>query len=140
MRLLLSKRKIFSKIFLLFFVVALMGWLLDLLFPALFATSLLLLGWNYRHIFILDKWLWRDKKLTPPAGDGSWQQVFDGIYYRQRKARKKNKELRGLIRRFRDGAEALPDAIVVLNNDWTIIWCNKLAQQLVGLRLSLILI
>ncbi|WP_286049617.1 DUF3329 domain-containing protein [Rheinheimera sp. KL1] len=89
MRLLLSKRKIFSKIFLLFFVVALMGWLLDLLFPALFATSLLLLGWNYRHIFILDKWLWRDKKLTPPAGDGSWQQVFDGIYYRQRKARKK---------------------------------------------------
>ncbi|WP_286049618.1 phosphate regulon sensor histidine kinase PhoR [Rheinheimera sp. KL1] len=39
-----------------------------------------------------------------------------------------------MIRRFRDGAEALPDAIVVLNNDWTIIWCNKLAQQLVGLR------
>jgi two-component system phosphate regulon sensor histidine kinase PhoR len=134
MRLLLSKRKIFSKIFLLFFIVALIGWLLDLLFPALFATSLVLLGWNYRHIFILDKWLWRDKKLTPPAGDGSWQQVFDGIYYRQRKARKKNKELRALIRRFRDGAEALPDAIVVLNSDWTIIWCNKLAQQLVGLR------
>lgn len=134
MRLLLSKRKIFSKIFLLFFVVALIGWLFDLLFPFLFATSLVLLGWNYRHIFILDKWLWRDKKLTPPAGDGSWQQVFDGIYYRQRKARKKNKELRSLIRRFRDGAEALPDAIVVLNSDWTIIWCNKLAQQLVGLR------
>lgn len=134
MRLLLSKRKIFSKIFLLFFIVALIGWLFDLLFPALFATSLVLLGWNYRHIFLLDKWLWRDKKLTPPAGDGSWQQVFDGIYYRLRKARKKNKELRGLIRRFRDGAEALPDAIVVLNSDWTIIWCNKLAQQLVGLR------
>ncbi|MDR7120240.1 phosphate regulon sensor histidine kinase PhoR [Rheinheimera soli] len=134
MRLLLSKRKIFSKIFLLFFIVALIGWLFDLLFPALFTASVLLLGWNYRHIFVLDKWLWRDKKLTPPAGDGSWQQVFDGIYYRQRKARKKNKELRALIRRFRDGAEALPDAIVVLNSDWTIIWCNKLAQQLVGLR------
>lgn len=134
MRLLLSKRKIFGKIFLLLSVVAFFGWLFDLLFPALFVTSLLLLGWTYRHIFLLDKWLWRDKKLTPPAGDGSWQQVFDGIYYRQRKARKKNKELRGLIRRFRDGAEALPDAIVVLNKDWTIIWCNKLAQQLVGLR------
>lgn len=134
MRLLLSKRKIFGKIFLLFFCVALIGWLFDLLFPALFATSLALLSWNYRHIFVLDKWLWRDKKLTPPAGDGSWQQVFDGIYYRQRKARKKNKDLRVLIRRFRDGAEALPDAIVVLNSDWTIIWCNKLAQQLVGLR------
>ena len=42
--------------------------------------------------------------------------------------------LNEVIRRFRDGAEALPDAIVVLNSDWTIIWCNKLAQQLVGLR------
>ena len=134
MRLLLSKRKIFGKIFLLFFIVALVGWLLGLLFPALFFSSLVLLVWNYRHIFLLDKWLWRDKKLTPPAGDGSWQQVFDGIYYRLRKARKKNKDLRALIRRFRDGAEALPDAIVVLNSDWTIIWCNKLAQQLVGLR------
>lgn len=134
MRLLLSKRNIFVAIFLYFSVIAFIGWLVDLLFPALFVASLVLLGWNYRHLFILDKWLWRDKKLTPPAGDGSWQQVFDGIYYRQRKARKKNKELRALIRRFRDGAEALPDAIVVLSSDWTIIWCNKLAQQLVGLR------
>ncbi|WP_337842206.1 phosphate regulon sensor histidine kinase PhoR [Rheinheimera sp.] len=134
MRLLLSKRKIFSKIFLLFFLVTLLGWLTDLLFPLLFVTSLILLIWHYKHLLMLDKWLWRDKKLSPPTGDGSWRQIYDGIYYRQRKARKKNKELRALIRRFRDGAEALPDAIVVLNDDWTIVWCNKLAQQLVGLR------
>jgi two-component system phosphate regulon sensor histidine kinase PhoR len=134
MRLLLSRRKIFAKVGLLFLGAACIGWWGGMLFPVLLLTSVLLLLWNYRHLFILDKWLWRDKKLTPPAGDGSWQQVFDGIYYRQRKARRKNKELRGLIRRFRDGAEALPDAVVVLNRDWTILWCNKLAQQLVGLR------
>lgn len=134
MRLLLSKRKIAGKVFLLFFAALLIGLLIGQVFLCLLLTSFGLLFWHYKQIFLLDKWLWRDKKLSPPRGDGTWQQLFDGIYYRHRKARKKNKELRALIRRFRDGAEALPDALVVLRADWTIIWCNKLAQQLVGLR------
>lgn len=134
MRLLLSKRVIATRLLALALASALLGWLFDLTLEFLLLLSAGLLVWHYKHLFSLDKWLWRDRKLSPPAGDGSWQQVFDGIYYRQRKARKKNKELRALVRRFRDGAEALPDAIVVLRLDWTIIWCNKLAQQLAGLR------
>jgi two-component system phosphate regulon sensor histidine kinase PhoR len=134
MRLLLSKRAIASRLLGLAAAAALLGWLFGLVLEFLLVLTVLLLVWHYKHLFLLDKWLWRDRKLSPPAGDGSWQQVFDGIYYRQRKARKKNKDLRALVRRFRDGAEALPDAIVVLRLDWTIIWCNKLAQQLAGLR------
>ncbi len=134
MRLLLSKRAIASRLAGLAALVALAGWLFGLTTEFLLALATALLVWHYKHLFLLDKWLWRDRKLSPPAGDGSWQQVFDGIYYRQRKARKKNKELRALVRRFRDGAEALPDAIVVLSLDWGIVWCNKLAQQLAGLR------
>ena len=134
MRLLLSKRVIVSRLAVLALLAAGLGWLFDLTAEFLLLLAAGIIAWHYKHLFLLDKWLWRDRKLSPPAGDGSWQQVFDGIYYRQRKSRKKNKELRLLVRRFRDGAEALPDAIVVLNSDWTIIWCNKLAQQLVGLR------
>jgi two-component system phosphate regulon sensor histidine kinase PhoR len=134
MRLLLSRRKIVSQLVALAAVSLLLGWIFGLALEFLLFCAVLLIGWHYKHLFLLDKWLWRDRKLSPPAGDGSWQQVFDGIYYRQRKSRKKNKELRGLVRRFRDGAEALPDAIIVLNIDWTIVWCNKLAQQLAGLR------
>jgi two-component system phosphate regulon sensor histidine kinase PhoR len=134
MRLLLSRRKIVSQLVALAAVSLLLGWIFGLALEFLLFCAVLLIGWHYKHLFLLDKWLWRDRKLSPPAGDGSWQQVFDGIYYRQRKSRKKNKELRGLVRRFRDGAEALPDAIIVLNTDWTIVWCNKLAQQLAGLR------
>lgn len=134
MRLLLSRRKIVSQLVAIATVALLLGWIFGLALEFLLLYSVLLIGWHYKHLFLLDKWLWRDRKLSPPAGDGSWQQVFDGIYYRQRKSRKKNKELRGLVRRFRDGAEALPDAIIVLNADWTIVWCNRLAQQLAGLR------
>jgi two-component system phosphate regulon sensor histidine kinase PhoR len=134
MRLLLSKRAIASRLLGMAAAAALLGWLFGLVLEFLLVLTVVLLAWHYKHLFLLDKWLWRDRKLSPPAGDGSWQQVFDGINYRQRKARKKNKDLRALVRRFRDGAEALPDAIVVLRLDWTIIWCNKLAQQLAGLR------
>ncbi|MDX3774097.1 phosphate regulon sensor histidine kinase PhoR [Chromatiaceae bacterium AAb-1] len=134
MRLLLSKRKILGKVFLFYCLATLVGWLADAILPALLLLSLILLVWHYKHMFMLDKWLWRDRKLTPPAGDGAWQQIFDGIYYQQRKERRKRKELRNLVRRFRDGAEALPEAVVVLTEDWTIVWCNKLAQILVGLR------
>jgi two-component system phosphate regulon sensor histidine kinase PhoR len=133
MRLLLSRRKIVSQLVVLATGSLLLGWIFGLALEFLLLCCVLLIGWHYKHLFLLDKWLWRDRKLSPPAGDGSWQQVFDGIYYRQRKSRKKNKELRGLVRRFRDGAEALPDAIIVLNADWTIVWCNRLAQQLAGL-------
>ena len=39
-----------------------------------------------------------------------------------------------LIRRFRDGAEAVPDAVVVLQKDLSIIWCNQLALKVLGLQ------
>ncbi len=134
MRLLLSKRAIVTRLVGLAVLTAALGWLLDLTSEFLLVFAAGVIFWHYKHLFLLDKWLWRDRKLSPPAGDGSWQQIFDGINYRQRKARKKNKDLRALVRRFRDGAEALPDAIVVLSLDWTIVWCNKLAQQMAGLR------
>lgn len=134
MRLPLSKWKVLRRIATILLLSAAAGWLFGWTVEAALVVSLAILAWHYKHIFMLDRWLWRDKKLTPPAGDGVWQQVFDGIYTQQRRDRKKKKDLRTLVRRFRDGAEALPEAIVVLSTDWTIIWCNQLAQNLVGLR------
>jgi two-component system phosphate regulon sensor histidine kinase PhoR len=134
MRLLLSKRNIALKLFLVASAVLFVGWFFDFALELLLVCTIALIWWHYNHLFMLDRWLWRDRKLSPPTGQGSWQQIFDGISYRQRKDRKKNKDLRNLVRQFRDGAEALPDAIVVLSNEWSIVWCNKLAQQLAGLR------
>lgn len=134
MRLLLSKKNLLARILLYYGLAAFLGWMFGEVLLVLLLLSLGHLWWQYKHIFLLDKWLWRDRKLTPPAGDGSWQQIFDGIYFQQRRERRKRKELRTLVRRFRDGAEALPEAVVVLSEDWSIIWCNKLAQLLVGLR------
>ncbi|KKO48253.1 phosphate regulon sensor protein [Arsukibacterium sp. MJ3] len=130
----LSKGKIFSKILVFYTLAGLIGWPFGQSTLFMLLLSLILLASNYKHLYLITKWLWHDRKLTPPEGNGFWQQIFDGIYYQQRRERKKRKELRNLVRRFRDGAEALPEAVVVLTSDWSIVWCNKLAQMLVGLR------
>lgn len=98
--------------------------------------SLWLVFWNYRQLARLNYWLWQDKRLTPPNSRDSWEGTFNGIYRLQKKNRKRMSQLVFLLGRFRQGAEALPDAAVVLDTDHTIIWCNKLAQQLLGLAIT----
>ncbi len=82
----------------------------------------------------MSDWLWKDRSLTPPSGSGSWEPLFNGMYRLQQRNRRRRKELTTLIRRFRNGAESLPDAVVVFRSEGNIVWCNKLAQQLLGLR------
>jgi two-component system phosphate regulon sensor histidine kinase PhoR len=88
----------------------------------------------YRSQYVLHKWLWVGRSATPPEGKGSWESIFNGIYRLQRRHKRKRKELRVVIRRFREGAEALPDAVVALDTDYSIMWCNKLARQMIGLK------
>lgn len=134
MRQLLSKRKVYGKVIFLYGLFTVVGLISDSLLSALLVLSIALLLSHYHHLFLLDKWLWRDRKMTPPAASGAWQPVFEGIYYLQRKERRKRKALRKLIRRYHDGAEALPEGVVVLGQNWEIVWSNKLAQQFLGLH------
>lgn len=97
-------------------------------------AALLLLAWHYWHMRQLAYYLWHEKRFHPPAARGAWGIVFDGLYRLQLRYRGRRKELARLLKRFRDGAEALPDGAVVFRNDRTIVWCNQLAQFLLGLR------
>lgn len=134
MRQLLSKKKVYTKLVLLYCFMALVGFISNSLVLALLIFTIALLLWHYHHLFLMDKWLWQDRKLSPPMADGIWAHLFEGIYYQQRKDRRKRRELRNMVRRFRDGVEALPEAVVVLRDDWTIVWSNQLAQTLIGLH------
>ncbi|MDP5291680.1 phosphate regulon sensor histidine kinase PhoR [Oceanimonas sp. CHS3-5] len=112
----------------------LLGLLAGNLALGLLAATLIQLFVQYRYQHKLSVWLWQDRSLTPPEGKGSWEGIFNGIYRLQQRQRSRRRELGKLVRRFREGAEALPDAAVVIRRDGSIIWCNKLAQQLLGFR------
>ncbi|WP_318475682.1 phosphate regulon sensor histidine kinase PhoR [Photobacterium leiognathi] len=100
----------------------------------LLAATWIQLIWHFHNQLKMSDWLWKDRSLTPPSGSGSWEPLFNGMYRLQQRNRRRRKELTTLIRRFRNGAESLPDAVVVFRSEGNIVWCNKLAQQLLGLR------
>ncbi|USD38280.1 phosphate regulon sensor histidine kinase PhoR [Ferrimonas sp. SCSIO 43195] len=112
----------------------LLGLLLDQLTLLLLIGTWVLLGYHYRHLSRLAHWLWKDRRLTPPHGSGSWEPIFNGIYRLQGKNRRRRSQLARLLSRFREGAEALPDAAVVMGHEGQIAWCNKLAELHLGIH------
>ncbi|MDN3614175.1 phosphate regulon sensor histidine kinase PhoR [Vibrio gallaecicus] len=110
------------------------GWIFGYMPWLLLAATALQLSWHLHNQMRLSAWLWDEKRLTPPSGSGNWESLFNGLYRLQQRQRRKRKELTNLIRRFRNGAESLPDAVVVFRGEGNIVWCNKLAQYLLGFR------
>ena len=90
--------------------------------------------WHFANLMRLSHWLWVDRSMTPPTGRGSWEPLFYGLSQMQLRNRRRRRELGNLIKRFRSGAESLPDAVVLTTEEGTIFWCNGLAQQHLGLR------
>ncbi|MDR9891037.1 phosphate regulon sensor histidine kinase PhoR [Pseudenterobacter timonensis] len=109
---------------------ALVGYLPWFLLAAV--TGLLI--WHFWNLLRLSWWLWVDRSMTPPPGRGSWEPLLYGLHQMQMRNKKRRRELGSLIKRFRSGAESLPDAVILTTEEGTIFWCNGLAQQLLGLR------
>lgn len=110
------------------------GFICDEPLPVLGIGLLILLIWHYRNILLLSDWLINSRKASPPEVSGVWRQIFEGIHGLQRSNRRRRGQLGDMIKRFRRGAEALPDASVVFDADHSIVWCNKLGQQQLGIR------
>lgn len=112
----------------------LVGWLVDLFWPITAIGLLALALWHYYYQQKLICWLWQSRALTPPTAPGSWSDIYDGIYRLQRRSQKRRKGLTRLLKRFREAADALPDAALVFRADGSLLWSNKLAQFYFGLR------
>jgi two-component system phosphate regulon sensor histidine kinase PhoR len=130
----LSPRTIVTRLIVALIISGIVGYTLGTTFLVLSIVSIGLLVWNYNHLFKLMNWLWQGKSIAPPQARGIWGRIYDGLYRRIRKQRQKQKQLNERLRKFRDGAEALPDAALVLSTELTILWGNKKASQLIGIR------
>ncbi|SES70357.1 phosphate regulon sensor histidine kinase PhoR [Thalassotalea agarivorans] len=130
----LSIKNLLIRLSALFVIAGLIGFFIGYFWQSIAIVSLALLFWHYRHVNQLVNWLWQSKSLTPPLASGTWGNIYDGLYRLIRKSRIKQKALNQRIRRFKDGAEALPDAALLLSDDLTITWGNKKAKKLIGVK------
>ncbi len=107
------------------------GWIFGYMPWLLLAATALQLAWHLHNQVRLSSWLWDEKRLTPPSGSGNWE--FSLTAYtacNNVNAVSVKSALISFV--VLNGAESLPDAVVVFRAEGNIVWCNKLAQHLLG--------
>jgi two-component system phosphate regulon sensor histidine kinase PhoR len=114
--------------------VVIVGALFDCLQILLLVSFFIHIIWHYYYLKILNNWLWNSHSTVLPHGKAEWEQAFIGIHNMQQRHRKRRNNLASVISRFREGSEALPDAVVVFHKSGEIIWCNRLAQFQLGFK------
>ena len=76
----------------------------------------------------------RQHRLAPPFPLGLWGEVYRGIARYQQRGRKSRKRQIRFSRRFREAANAVPDALVILDKQHRIEWANPAAAKLMNIR------
>ena len=104
----------------------------------LLAAGFLLLALLYqlRSLFRLTTWLLDPHPETVPDSVGNWGEVFATLYRQEKKRRSDQSRMNATLTRFTRAAQALPDGVVVLSESDRIEWCNKIAEQHLGLNRS----
>ena len=105
------------------------GYTLELLLAGLIGW----LGWHLYNISRLINWLSKPTKVLPES-IGIWEELFyqiNHLYQRQRKARKK---LKNIVHRFQSSTQALPIAAIALNKNDEIEWFNQAAERIFDLQ------
>ncbi len=122
------------RLILLLAVFGLLGSLFGHLFLGLFLGSTLYLIRHLRYIHRLSAWLIARNTNALPEGNGIWQDVFERIYRLQARNRGQKVKLAAALTRFQEAASAMPDAMVILDDQFRIEWFNQAAKSLLGLR------
>jgi two-component system phosphate regulon sensor histidine kinase PhoR len=98
---------------------------------------LVLLPYAARHLYHLVRLvrLIRQRhRLVPPFPLGLWGEIYRGIAQHQQRNRKRRKRQIRFSRRFREAADAVPDALVILDKTQRIEWANPAAVQLLDVH------
>ena len=88
-------------------------------------------AWN---LFRLARLIRRQHRLVPPFPSGIWGDIYRAIGQYQQRGRKGRKRQLRFFRRFREAANSVPDALVVLDKNRRIEWANPAAQVLMNLH------
>ena len=106
-----------------------LGWWIDpLLGWAVFGLAMVLLQLdNLRQLRRLGHWLEHGDSPYPPRARGAWDAFHAKLHRSRRAASTREAELAEALARWRAAARALPDGVVILDED-RIAWLNDMAR------------
>lgn len=112
----------------------LVGWLYDAPLIGFLVAVLLALGWQLLWLYRLERWLRKKSVEYMPEGSGVWPRVFARIDFFRRRARRRGKRFKALVKQLRHATRTFPDGGVILNEQFEIVVYNEAAEQLLGLK------
>ena len=101
----------------------------------LLCGALVCLGWHLWQLYRLQRWLSKADWSQLPEVGGAWGDIYLRFIRLRQRNRKRKRKLSRLLKRFQQAVTALPDGMITLNENNQVIWFNKAAQRLLGLRM-----
>ena len=89
---------------------------------------------NLYHMLRLAILIRRHHRLVPPFPRGVWGDLYRSIARYQQRGRKSRKRQIRFSRRFREAANAVPDALVILDKQLRVDWANPAAARLMNIH------
>jgi two-component system, OmpR family, phosphate regulon sensor histidine kinase PhoR len=111
-----------------------LGLLVHPLWLWLLAAACLYLGWQLLNLYRLDRWLRLRSQLDPPNIGGIWGDVIGQVVRLHRRKQFHKQRLVQLFRELRRSTAALPDGVIILSSQNEIVWFNRQAARLLGLK------
>ncbi len=104
-----------------------------------FFAALITLGsyisWLYYRLLKLETWIRSGTRLSQVYEDNGFVGIIIRQLYEQKKIHNQRKrKTKRVLRRLNRNISALPDATVLLDNEFRIAWCNEPARYLLNLR------
>lgn len=113
----------------------LISWIFNFsLYPFVFVFVAFLV-YYLKNIKKLYDWLRQFPNRPVPEATGLWGDIFNELYSIQRNSGDTRQELSKMLLQFQNAAEALPDAMVILREDYLIEWANLAAKRLIGIKI-----
>jgi two-component system phosphate regulon sensor histidine kinase PhoR len=100
----------------------------------LLGTACLYLGWQLLNLHRLDRWLRLRSQIDPPNLGGIWGDVIGQVVRLHRRKQFHKQRLVQLYRELRRSTAALPDGVIILSSQHEIVWFNRQAARLLGLK------
>lgn len=105
-------------------------WLLCFLF-----VSVSYIAWILFKLRQLQTWLVQGQPPeSMPDSDGAWEQITYLVHRSKQKSKSRKKKQREILDRLNNVMAALPDATILINQDFIIQWSNPAAMRLLGIQ------
>ena len=119
------------------FVVLLSGFaglLAGSVFAGLSLGLIICLVWQYRMLKNISKILRNGNEQNLPDSPGVVNEIIREIDFLRTHHKQREEKLAGFLSRFEEATEALPDAVIVMDDHGHVEWANERASEYLGIR------